>query len=89
MAASASRATTGTVLSTSATVLGVQFRAGATAGSIVLRSGGAGGVERLTIYTPASAGAAGAVPIAGGGINFETDVHATLTEADGVTVVYQ
>jgi hypothetical protein len=89
MAESASVTTTDTVLSTPATVLAIYFRAGATAGSIVLRDGGAGGVEKLAIFTPASAGASGSLALAGGGIVFASNVHATLDQADGCTVIYQ
>lgn len=79
---------TGTVNAGPGRVLGVQFRAGATAGSVVLKDGGGSGTAMLTIYTPASAAFAGFVPIGGGGIQFETDIHATLTQADGVTVIF-
>jgi hypothetical protein len=42
---------------------------------------------RLTLNTPAAV-SAGFIPIMGGGMVFNTDVHATLTTADGVMVVY-
>lgn len=87
-ASAASVTSTGTVLSAGCTVLAVQFRAGATAGSVVLKDGGASGTAKLTIYTPASATFAGFVTLADG-IVFGTDVHATLTQADGVTVIYR
>lgn len=79
---------TGTVNSGPGRVHGIQFRAGATAGSVVLKDGGASGTAKLTIYTPASATFAGFVPIGGGGLQFVTDIHATLTQADGVTVIF-
>ncbi len=69
-------------------VHGVQYRAGATAGTVVLKDGGSSGTVKLTIYTPASATHAGFVPIGGGGIQFQTDIYAALTQADGVTVVF-
>lgn len=79
---------TGTVHAGPGRVLGVQFRAGATAGSVVLKDGGGSGTTKLTIYTPASATFAGFVPIGADGIRFVTDIHATLTQADGVTVIF-
>lgn len=86
--ATASATATGTLVASSrAKVLGVYWRAGATAGTIVLRDGGAGGTVRLTLNTPAAV-SAGFLPIFGGGLVFNTDVHATLTTADGVTIVY-
>lgn len=87
-AAAASVTSTGTVVSSGCTVLGVQFRAGATAGSVVLKDGGASGTARLTLYAPASAAFASFVSL-GDGIPFGTDVHATLTQVDGVTVIYR
>lgn len=79
---------TGTVHSGPGRVLGVQYRAGATAGTVVLKDGGSSGTVKLTIYTPASAAHAGFVEVLGGGIQFGTDIHATLTNADGVTVIF-
>lgn len=69
-------------------VLGVQFRGAATAGSVVLKDGGSSGTARVTLYTPASAAFAGFVPL-GSGVDFGTDVYATLTNCDGCTVIYQ
>lgn len=86
--ATASSGTSATLVAAAARVLGVHYRAGATAGTVVLKDGGSSGTVRLTIYTPASAGHAGFVPVAGGGLQFATNVYAALTQADGVTVVY-
>lgn len=80
---------TGTVVDAPAAVLAVQVRATASAGSVVFRDGGASGTVRLTVYTPASAAALVVLPIPGGGIQFGTDLHATLANVDAVTVVYQ
>ena len=77
-----------TAVATPARVLGVQYRAGATAGTVVLKDGGSSGTVKLTIYTPASAAHAGFVPVDRGGIVFATDVYAALTQADGCTVIY-
>jgi len=88
MAASASVTSSSSAVATAAKVLGVHYRAGATAGSVVLKDGGSSGTAKLTINTPASAAHAGFVDC-GDGIQFNTDVYATLTQADGVTVIYQ
>lgn len=86
--ATASATATGTLVATSrAKVVGVYWRAAGTAGTIVLKDGGSGGTTRLTINTPAAV-SAGFIPLDGGGLIFNTDVHATLTTADGVMVVY-
>jgi len=84
----ASVTSTGTVIATGSVVLAVQFRAAATAGTVVLKDGGASGTTKLTLYAPASAAAIGYVTLAEG-IVFGTDVHATLTQVDGVTVIYR
>lgn len=84
----ASATATGTlVASASLKVVGVYWRAAGTAGTIVLRDGGAGGTVRMTINTPAAV-SAGFIPIEGGGLRFNVDCHATLTTADGVLIVY-
>lgn len=79
---------TGTVNAGPGRVHGVQFRAGAAAGSVILKDGGGSGTTKLTIYAPASAAFAGFVPIGGGGIPFNTDIHATLSQVDGITVIF-
>ena len=89
MASSASVTSSATAVSTPARVLGVEARGTATAGSVVLKDGGSSGTAKLTVYTPASAAFAIFVPVAGGGIEFVTDVYATLTNVDGATVIYQ
>lgn len=79
----------GEMVAASCYVVGVQYRAGATAGTVVLKDGGAGGTARLTIYTPASAAHAGHIPIPGQGLKFNTSVYVDVTQADGVTVIYE
>lgn len=59
----------------------------ATAGSIVLRDGGAGGTTELSLATPAAAGF-NSVDIPENGIRFEKDAHATLTNVTSLTVFY-
>jgi hypothetical protein len=88
VSAAASVTSTGTVVSGPARLLAVQVRATASAGSVVFRDGGASGTVRLTVYTPASAAALVVLPLPGGGVQFVADCHATLADADAVTVVY-
>jgi hypothetical protein len=84
---SAYLAATGTAVVSSRTrVKSVLIAATATAGSVILRDGGASGVTRLQIDTPAAAGAINAI-LPGEGILFDTDVHGTLTNCTA-TVVY-
>jgi len=62
----------------------------ATAGSIILRDGGASGTIEFQMDVPASAAGTGAVNtvyIPDDGILFETDVHATLSNCT-VTAFY-
>lgn len=89
MALSANVTSTGTLIAAGpATVVGLHYCGGASAGSIVLKDGGGSGTTKLTIQTPASA-AAGVYIDLKGGILFGTDVHATLTQAVSCTVIYQ
>lgn len=80
---------TGTLVARACNLLHIQVRSGATAGSAVLRDGGAGGTVKMTINTPASAAAHIAIPIPSPGLAFDTDCHVTLTTADAITVVFK
>lgn len=89
MVQSANVTSTGTLVAAGPVyVIGVYCVAGATAGSVILKDGGGSGTAKFTIQTPASAAAASYVDL-GAGILFATDVHATISNAAGVTVVYQ
>lgn len=88
MASSAAIASTATAIATPARVLAVLARQTATAGTVVLKDGGAGGATMLTMYTAASATAVVVLPIPGGGITFATDVYAAMTNVDGLTLIY-
>lgn len=82
---------TGTLVSHGCELFGVYVRAAGTAGTLVLRDDGAGGTVLMTVNTPAAVGAH-FIPTDDGlghGIIFDTDLHATLTTADAVTVVYK
>jgi hypothetical protein len=60
-----------------------------TAGSVVLKDGGASGVTRLTINIDAgNPGAITNVVIPGEGIVFDTNVYLDLTDVTSVTVFY-
>lgn len=89
MASSANVTSTGTLVATPATVVGIHYRGTATGGSIVLKDGGGSGTTKLTLHTGAAAATSTGFEIGGGGIPFATDVHATLTDCDSVTVIYQ
>jgi len=87
MSKSATVTSSAQAVAAGAKVVGVQFRGTATAGSVVLKDGGASGTVKLTVYSPASAAWAGFVSL-GSGIDFGTDVYAVLTNVDGCTVIY-
>jgi hypothetical protein len=55
----------------------------ASGGTVVLKDGGASGTTRLSYTAPAAAGSVN-VLIPGEGVLFETDAHATLTNATAV-----
>lgn len=79
---------TGTLVSSQKGRLrGVYVRSGGTAGSAIFKDGGASGTTILTVNTPAQVSAM-YQEIPGGGIAFDTDLHVTLSQADGVTAYY-
>lgn len=89
MSLSANVTSTGTLVAAGPVyVVGIYISNGATAGSVVLKDGGGSGTTKLTIQTPASATTSEFIDLKAG-ILFATDVHATVTNAVGVTVVYQ
>lgn len=75
------------VATTKGRLRGLYCRSAGTAGTIVIKDGGASGTTLVTIDTPAAIGGF-YVDIPGSGISFKTDLHATLTTADGVTAFY-
>lgn len=77
---------TGTAVSARVRVKSLVIACTATAGSVILRDGGASGTTLLRVDTPAAA-AIQNVLIPGEGILFGTDVHGTLTNCTA-TVVY-
>lgn len=58
----------------------------ATDGTVVLRTGGASGAVRMTIYTGPDSVDSNTLP---GRILFEGGLHATLTNVDGFTAIYE
>jgi hypothetical protein len=83
---SAYLAATGTAVSNRVRVKSLVIACTATAGSVVLRDGGASGTTLLQVDTPAAATISN-VLLPGEGILFGTDVHGTLTNCTA-TVVY-
>jgi hypothetical protein len=78
-----------TVVGRRAVLRGVYYSAGTSAGSVVLKDGGASGTTRLNLATPGAANSGeDMVEIPGDGILFDTDVHVTITNVDSVTVFY-
>jgi hypothetical protein len=59
----------------------------ATAGSVVLKDGGASGTALLTLNTPAAADFHN-ILIPGQGVLFERDVYVDVTDVSSVTVFY-
>lgn len=81
------KAETGDVINGRTRLAGVYFVSTGTAGSIVLRTGGASGPIRLQLATPAVAQTTDLI-IPDNGILCEDGVHATLTNVSSVTVLH-
>lgn len=79
---------TGTLVATPCVALGVYIVGGATAGSVILKDGGGSGTVKATFQVPAAAEWGGFIPFPGGGLQFNTDAHATISVAVGVTLIY-
>ena len=77
---------TGTAYAGRTRVRGLLVVPSASAGSVVLKDGGASGTTMISIATAAN-GEPFSVVIPANGVLFETDVHATLSNA-AVTVFY-
>jgi hypothetical protein len=81
-----SLAASGSVIGSRTRVKGLVVTPGTSAGSVVLKDGGASGTTVLTIVTIAN-GQSFSVHIPGNGVLFDTDAYATLSNAS-VTVFY-
>jgi hypothetical protein len=79
---------TGTMVSGRTRIKGYQCLSGGTAGDIIFRDGGSGGVVRLQFNIPANTNNPFANLIPGEGILFYTDVHVTLPTSAKITVFY-
>lgn len=77
---------TGTAYASRTRVRGLLVIPGGSAGSVVLRDGGGSGTIKFSIATAAN-GEPFSVVIPANGVIFNTDVHATLSNA-AVTVMY-
>ena len=84
---SATRTTDGTLVAGPARIKGIMLTTTTTAGSVVLKDGGASGTTRLTLNTPAVAEMFNAL-LPGEGIRFTTDVYVDVTDVSSVTVFY-
>ena len=83
----------GEIFAGPARVLGIYFVADTTAGSIIIRDGGASGTVLATFQTPLGANSAGnewttQIDIPGNGLLCRTSAYATLSGVDKVTVFY-
>ena len=79
---------TGTLVADACRLVGIFVESGATGGTLILRDGGGGGTTLVEIPTPAVAGME-YIPVPEPGIDFDTDIHATLTNVAGVMVFYK
>lgn len=79
-------ATTNTLIGVTASILGIQWRGTGTDGSI--RISDSSGVERIVIFTPASEASA-YVAFPGEGVFVSGRSHLSLTNVDGVSVIYR
>ena len=84
---SATATADGTMVAGSARIKGVLITTTTSAGSVVLKDGGASGTARLTINTPAVAEIFNAL-LPAEGIRFGTDVYVDVTNVSSVTVFY-
>lgn len=78
----------GSVVAARARVCYLHIVCGASAGSVVIRDGGAGGTVLTTIDTPAGITIVVSVDIPGDGLLCNTNAYATLTNITACTVFY-
>ena len=78
----------GAVFGGPARIASIYYVASGTAGSIVIKDGGACGSSVLTIATPASATATQFIDFGDNPIRCETSAYCDLTDVTSVTVVY-
>jgi hypothetical protein len=71
-----------------ARVKGVSYVTNGTAGSVTLKDGGSGGVERLVLNTPAVADTYDLI-IPDNGILHSTNVYVAVSNVTSVTILYE
>lgn len=84
---SATATADGTMVAGPARIKGILLTTTSSAGSVVLKDGGASGTTRLTLNTPAVAEMFNAL-LPGEGIRFTSDVYVDVTNVSSVTVFY-
>lgn len=84
---SATATADGTMVDQPTRIKGILLTTTGTAGSVVLKDGGASGTARLTLNTPAVAEMFNAL-LPAEGIRFYTDVYVDVTDVASVTVFY-
>lgn len=84
---SATATADGTLVAGPARIKGILLTTTSSAGSVVLKDGGASGATRITLNTPAVAEMFNAL-LPGEGIRFKTDVYVDVTNVSSVTVFY-
>ena len=84
---SATATADGTMVAGPARIKGILLTTTSSAGSVVLKDGGASGTTKLTLNTPAVAEMFNAL-LPGEGIRFTSDVYVDVTNVSSVTVFY-
>lgn len=77
----------GTLVAGPARIKGILLTTTSSAGSVVLKDGGASGTARITLNTPAVAEMFNAL-LPAEGVRFFTDVYVDVTNVSSVTVFY-
>ena len=84
---SATATADGTLVAQPTRIRGIMITTTTSAGSVVLKDGGASGATKLTVNTPAVAEIFNAL-IPAEGVRFTTDVYVDVTNVSSVTVFY-
>lgn len=80
---------TGTVYASRGRLRAVFIQDGASAGTLTLRDGGGSGTILCVLDTPGDATGYQDLTLPGRGIQFKTDIHATLSNITAVTFFYE
>ncbi len=84
---SATATADGTIVAGPARIKGILLTTTTSAGSVVLKDGGASGATKITINTPAVAEIFNSL-LPAEGVRFTTDVYVDVTNVSSVTVFY-